>query len=154
MSYKCASPNCPGYPYKASDVAHPADTCGSFRWLGATGTGVRALRTVDAGDVRNNRTIRDAFERVLLARAGTRLNEGATYEFLEALRVQLQAWLARVESDIGVVGAAVTGDAITDPESDDMPTADQVADLDTQLRSLAGELWEQHPNNPKNKGKL
>jgi hypothetical protein len=25
----CASPNCPGYPNRASDYPHPADTCGS-----------------------------------------------------------------------------------------------------------------------------
>jgi hypothetical protein len=28
-SYKCASPNCPGYPYRASERAHPVSTCGS-----------------------------------------------------------------------------------------------------------------------------
>lgn len=27
-SYRCASPRCPGYPYKASELAHPANTCG------------------------------------------------------------------------------------------------------------------------------
>lgn len=26
--YRCSSPTCPGYPYKASDFAHPASTCG------------------------------------------------------------------------------------------------------------------------------
>ncbi len=25
----CASPNCPGYPYKASDMPHPMSTCGA-----------------------------------------------------------------------------------------------------------------------------
>jgi hypothetical protein len=27
--YRCASPACPGYSYRASQFAHPADTCGS-----------------------------------------------------------------------------------------------------------------------------
>ena len=27
--YRCASPNCPGYSYRASEHAHPADTCGA-----------------------------------------------------------------------------------------------------------------------------
>jgi len=25
--YRCCSPNCPGYPYRASELPHPADTC-------------------------------------------------------------------------------------------------------------------------------
>ena len=26
--YRCAAERCPGYPWKASNTAHPADTCG------------------------------------------------------------------------------------------------------------------------------
>lgn len=25
--YKCCSPHCPGYPFKASEIAHPPSTC-------------------------------------------------------------------------------------------------------------------------------
>ena len=26
-TYRCCHPECPGYPYRASDRAHPPDTC-------------------------------------------------------------------------------------------------------------------------------
>lgn len=26
-SYRCCHPQCPGYPYKASEIAHPPNTC-------------------------------------------------------------------------------------------------------------------------------
>lgn len=28
--YFCCSPRCPGYPYRASEIAHPVETCGAL----------------------------------------------------------------------------------------------------------------------------